>query len=168
LKKWRLLKADRLFFKSKEEAMERISRVLVIEESPSFAEKLTNVLMKGGFAASWLKGQAANRETVAKQRPDIIFCKMEMPQSGLQIFQDLAQDERIKNVPFVLMSFLALEAHRTLTVRQNGSAQARLFFLQQSTFPEVFLEKVMEIVMFLEDPGLFPKPTMVEVLKKFP
>jgi len=130
-----------------------ISKVLLVDDGGCFRRATANILNTDGFVVIALDSQKVTPEVVAQKKPDLILCGLDMVVGGIAISKILAADERTENIPFVLMSFMRRENWPIGTGLDEleTSRKTKLYFLQKSTIPEIFLSRFCELVSTLEN-----------------
>jgi DNA-binding response OmpR family regulator len=79
--------------------------VLVIDDSPTILKVVQLVLTKAGFEVTTAPDGEAGMGMARDRRPDMILLDFVMPKmNGYQVCRALAGEERLKDIPVVLMS----------------------------------------------------------------
>jgi CheY-like chemotaxis protein len=79
--------------------------VLVIDDSPTILKVVQLVLTKAGFQVATAPDGEAGVSSAREKRPDLILLDFVMPRmNGYQVCRTLSADEKLKDVPVVLMS----------------------------------------------------------------
>src|SRR5687768_17565128 len=79
--------------------------VLVIDDSPTILKVVQLVLTKAGFAVAVAPDGEAGLGMARERKPDMILLDFVMPKmNGYQVCRALAGEERLKDIPVVLMS----------------------------------------------------------------
>ncbi len=80
-------------------------RVLVIDDSPTIVRVVQLVLTKAGFEVASAPDGEAGLASAREKLPDLILLDFVMPKmNGYQVCRELAEDERLREIPVVLMS----------------------------------------------------------------
>lgn len=89
------------------------ARILVIEDNPTNLDLMTYVLEAIGHTVlAATTGQDGIRLALA-ELPDLILCDIHLPdQNGLDVAKLLRRDPRLRNVPFVAVTALAMVGDR--------------------------------------------------------
>jgi DNA-binding response OmpR family regulator len=85
--------------------MEKIKKVLVIDDDPDTANFIKNVLDQAGYEVYIaLRGQEG-MELLKKVRPELILLDLVLPdQSGFQVGQKIKSVSRYKDIPIIAIS----------------------------------------------------------------
>ena len=98
-----------------------IKNILVVDDSPTDRQHLTDVLTKAGYKVT---GAASAEEALAKvkqAKPDLVLMDVVMPgQSGFQATRTLAKDEATKNIPVIICTSKAQETDKAWGMRQGA------------------------------------------------
>ncbi len=83
------------------------SFVLVVEDSPTQAERLRIVLEEAGFRVEVARNGAKALEKIRQRRPDAVVSDVMMPQmNGYQMCQAIKKDPHTRNLPVLLLTTL--------------------------------------------------------------
>jgi twitching motility two-component system response regulator PilH len=98
-----------------------IKNILVVDDSPTDRQHLTDLLAKNGYKVS---GAASAEEALAKvkaAKPDLVLMDVVMPgQNGFQATRALANDEATKHIPIIICSTKGQETDRVWGLRQGA------------------------------------------------
>jgi len=85
--------------------MEKIKKVLVIDDDPDTAKFIKNVLNQAGYEVyTALRGQEG-MELLKRIRPELILLDLVLPdQSGFQVGQKIKSISRYKDIPIIAIS----------------------------------------------------------------
>ena len=90
-----------------------IKTILVVDDSPTDRQHLTDVLTKAGYKVT---GAASAEEALAKvkqAKPDLVLMDVVMPgQNGFQATRALSTDEATKHIPVVAFTANAMSGDR--------------------------------------------------------
>ena len=82
--------------------------ILVVEDSPTQAEYLKNVLEQSGFRVSVAGDGKKALETINKHKPTIVVSDIIMPEmDGYELCGQIKSDKRLKNIPVILLTSLS-------------------------------------------------------------
>lgn len=98
-----------------------IKNVLVVDDSPTDREYLTDLLAKNGYRVS---SAASAEEALAKVKlaqPDLVLMDVVMPgQNGFQATRTLAKDDGTKHIPVILCTTKGQETDKLWGMRQGA------------------------------------------------
>src|SRR5260221_12410518 len=98
-----------------------IKNVLVVDDSPTDRQHLTDILAKGGYNVSTA---ASAEEGIAKAKqthPDLVLMDVVLPgHNGYQATRELSKDEATKNIPAILATSKTQEADKVEGMRQRS------------------------------------------------
>lgn len=88
-------------------------RVLVVDDSPPFADAVRRLLAMEGFVADVVHDSDAVESAIAQFAPDVILLDVELPgASGYDICRRLKRNEVTRLIPVVLLTGLVGREHR--------------------------------------------------------
>ena len=98
-----------------------IRNILVVEDSPTDRQFLTDILAKNGYNVS---AAGSAEEAVAKVkelRPDLVLMDVVLPgQNGYQATRELSRDAATKDIPVIICSTKGQETDRVWGMRQGA------------------------------------------------
>jgi twitching motility two-component system response regulator PilH len=98
-----------------------IHNILVVDDSPTDRQYLTDLLAKSGFKVS---SAASAEEAIAKvkqAKPDLVLMDIVMPgQNGFQATRALTSDEATKHIPIIICSTKGQETDKVWGMRQGA------------------------------------------------
>jgi twitching motility two-component system response regulator PilH len=98
-----------------------IHSILVVDDSPTDRQYLTDMLSKSGFKVSTA---ASAEEAIAKvkaAKPDLVLMDIVMPgQNGFQATRTLSNDEATKHIPIIICSTKGQETDKVWGMRQGA------------------------------------------------
>lgn len=98
-----------------------IQNILVVDDSPTDRQYLTDMLSKSGFKVS---SAASAEEALAKvklAKPDLVLMDVVMPgQNGFQATRTLSNDEATKHIPVIICSTKGQETDKVWGMRQGA------------------------------------------------
>lgn len=100
-----------------------MARVLIVDDSPTEAHKLTTVLEKHGHKVMAVSSGESGLEVARQQRPDIILMDIVMPGlNGFQATRQLSKSAATSSIPIVIVSSKDQETDRVWGMRQGARA----------------------------------------------
>jgi DNA-binding response OmpR family regulator len=93
-------------------------RILVVDDDPNAVEILTRMLGREGYACVAAVSGADGLETLKTQPVDVILLDVMMPgMDGLEVCEQLRQDDRLRRIPVILLT-----AKDDMETRSRGMA----------------------------------------------
>jgi twitching motility two-component system response regulator PilH len=100
-----------------------ISRILVVDDSPTERFFLSELLVKNGYLVSMAE---SGEEAVAQAKashPDLIVMDVVMPgMNGFQATRALSKEDTTKNIPVIMCTTKGQETDRVWGIRQGAKA----------------------------------------------
>ena len=98
-----------------------ISKILVVDDSPTDRQHLSELLSKNGFKVSTADSAEDAMAKLKQSRPDLVLMDVVMPgQNGFQATRALSKDESTKNIPVILCSSKGQETDKVWGLRQGA------------------------------------------------
>jgi twitching motility two-component system response regulator PilH len=98
-----------------------IKNVLVVDDSPTDRQYLTELLAKNGFKVSTADSAEDALAKVKEQKPDLVLMDVVMPgQSGFQATRTLSKDEATKNIPVIICSTKGQDTDKAWGMKQGA------------------------------------------------
>jgi twitching motility two-component system response regulator PilH len=98
-----------------------ITKILVVDDSPTDRQHLSEMLSKNGFKVSTAESAEDAMAKVKQSRPDLVLMDVVMPgQNGFQATRALTRDESTKNIPVILCSSKGQETDKVWGLRQGA------------------------------------------------
>ena len=98
-----------------------ITKILVVDDSPTDRQYLSEMLAKNGFKVSTAESAEDAMAKVKQSRPDLVLMDVVMPgQNGFQATRALTRDESTKNIPVILCSSKGQETDKVWGLRQGA------------------------------------------------
>ena len=98
-----------------------IKRILVVDDSPTDRQFLSDMLSKSGFSVSTAENAEDAMKKVKAQRPDLVLMDVVMPgQNGFQATRTLAKDDATKSIPVILCTSKGQETDKVWGMRQGA------------------------------------------------
>ena len=99
-----------------------ISRILVVDDSPTEVYYLSEILIQHGFEVLTASSGADAIDQARKTTPDLIIMDVVMPGiNGFQATRELAKDERTLHIPVVFCTTKGEESDREWGRRQGAA-----------------------------------------------
>lgn len=118
--------------------MENIQKKIAVVEDDTFLSKAFLLKLGGsGFNAIAIRDGEEAMSVINKELPDLILLDLMLPhKSGFEILTELKKDEKLKNIPVLILSTLGQEEER-----QRGLSLGALEYLVKT---DIKLEEVVE------------------------
>ena len=98
-----------------------ISKILVVDDSPTDRQYLSDMLTKNGFKVSTAESADDAMAKLKQSRPDLVLMDVVMPgQNGFQATRALTRDESTKTIPVILCSSKGQETDKVWGLRQGA------------------------------------------------
>jgi twitching motility two-component system response regulator PilH len=98
-----------------------IKNILVVDDSPTDRQYLSDLLAKNGFTVATAQSAEEAFAKVKAQRPDLVLMDVVMPgQSGFQATRTLTKDQATKDIPVILCTTKSQETDRIWGMRQGA------------------------------------------------
>jgi twitching motility two-component system response regulator PilH len=98
-----------------------IKNVLVVDDSPTDRQFLTDLLAKNGYKVTTAENA---EEAIAKTkslRPDLVLMDVVMPgQNGFQATRALTKDEATKNIPIIICTTKGQDTDKAWGMKQGA------------------------------------------------
>jgi twitching motility two-component system response regulator PilH len=98
-----------------------IKNVLVVDDSPTDRQYLSDMLVKSGYAVTIAESAEDALAKVKQKRPDLVLMDVVMPgQSGYQATRTLSKDDSTKNIPVIICTTKGQETDKIWGMRQGA------------------------------------------------
>jgi twitching motility two-component system response regulator PilH len=98
-----------------------IKNVLVVDDSPTDRQHLTDILSKGGYSVTTAASAEEGIAKVKQSRPDLVLMDVVLPgHNGYQATRELSKDEATKGIPVILCTSKSQETDKVWGMRQGA------------------------------------------------
>jgi len=98
-----------------------IKKILIVDDSPTDRQFLSEVLSKSGFSVSTAESAEDAMVKVKQSRPDLVLMDIVLPgQNGFQATRALTRDESTKAIPIIICTSKDQETDRVWGLRQGA------------------------------------------------
>lgn len=129
-----------------------MARILIIDDDPDIVDSLTMILEGGGHHVS-VKADTDNLvEEVMKANPDLIILDIifpEDPQAGFVAARDLQKNEKVKDIPVLLLSAVNQESNMSFGFSDADISDDFMpveGFIEKPVEPSVLLNRIQELL----------------------
>ncbi|TDT41439.1 twitching motility two-component system response regulator PilH [Halospina denitrificans] len=99
-----------------------MSRVLIIDDSPTDRQKMAGVVKNLGFEVLDAENGADGVKKAREEQPDLILMDIIMPDiNGFQATRQLSKDAATKDIPIIVVTTKDQETDRVWGMRQGAS-----------------------------------------------
>ena len=118
-----------------------ISKILIVDDSPTEALFMSDLLGKKGFKVSVAGNSEQAFARLEKEPFDLILMDVVMPgQNGYQATRAIKKDERFQGIPVIMCTTKGLETDRVWGMRQGASD-----YIVKPVKAEELLEKIAKL-----------------------
>ena len=115
-----------------------ITKILIVDDSPTERYYLTDILVKNGFSVSTAENGEDAMSKIRADRPQLILMDVVMPgANGFQVTRAIARDPELANVPVIICSSKNQETDRIWGIRQGAKD-----YLVKPVDPEQLLARI--------------------------
>jgi CheY-like chemotaxis protein len=101
----------------------RSKKILIVDDCIEIREALQEIFDFEGLQAISASDGEEGINLVKKERPDLIICDITMPKkNGIELYQELLLDNKIRNTPFIFLTAQAVKKD-IKAVKLLGSAE---------------------------------------------
>ncbi|MBA2351705.1 MAG: response regulator transcription factor [Burkholderiales bacterium] len=98
-----------------------ISKVLVVDDSPTERHFLVDLLTKNGYQVSTAENAEEALTKTKEVKPDLILMDVVLPgQSGFQATRALSRDDETKHIPVIMCTSKGQETDKIWGMRQGA------------------------------------------------
>jgi twitching motility two-component system response regulator PilH len=98
-----------------------MSRVLIVDDSPTQRLSLRKIVEQGGYQALFADSGEQALEVACDEKPEVILMDIVMPgMSGYQATRHLGRNEGTRNIPVIIVSSRTNETDRVWGLRQGA------------------------------------------------
>jgi twitching motility two-component system response regulator PilH len=98
-----------------------IQNILVVDDSPTDRQHLSDMLSKSGYKVSSAASAEEALAKVKQLKPDLVLMDVVMPgQNGFQATRTLANDEATRNIPVIICSTKGQDTDKVWGLRQGA------------------------------------------------
>jgi CheY-like chemotaxis protein len=88
----------------------RSKKILIVDDCIEIREALQEIFDFEGLQAISASDGEEGINLVKKERPDLIICDITMPKkNGIELYQELLLDNKIRNTPFIFLTAQAVK-----------------------------------------------------------
>ncbi len=109
-------------YESKKNLMTAINKILIVDDSPTEALFMSDLLGKRGFKVSVASNSDQAFARLQAESFDLILMDVVMPgQNGYQATRAIKRDDRFKDIPVIMCTSKGLDTDRIWGMRQGAS-----------------------------------------------
>lgn len=98
-----------------------IKNILVVDDSPTDRQYLSDLLAKSGYAVTIAENAEEALAKVKQKKPDLVLMDVVMPgQNGYQATRALSKDDSTKDIPVILCTTKGQETDKIWGMRQGA------------------------------------------------
>jgi twitching motility two-component system response regulator PilH len=98
-----------------------IKNVLVVDDSPTDRQHLTEILSKSGYHVTTAASAEEGIAKVKQTKPDLVLMDVVLPgHNGYQATRELSKDEATKHIPVILCTSKNQETDKVWGMRQGA------------------------------------------------
>jgi twitching motility two-component system response regulator PilH len=98
-----------------------IKNILIVDDSPTDRQFLSELLAKNGFKVSTAENAEEALAKAKQLKPDLVLMDVVMPgQSGFQATRALSKDEATKQIPVIICTSKAQETDKAWGMKQGA------------------------------------------------
>jgi twitching motility two-component system response regulator PilH len=115
-----------------------ITKILIVDDSPTERYYLTDILVKHGFSVSTAESGEDALAKIRAERPQLILMDVVMPgANGFQVTRSIARDPELADVPVIICSSKNQETDRIWGMRQGARD-----YLVKPVDPDLLLKSI--------------------------
>jgi twitching motility two-component system response regulator PilH len=98
-----------------------IQNVLVVEDSPTDRQFLTDILTKNGYKVTSVDNAEEAIARIKQTKPDLVLMDVVLPgQNGFQATRELSKNDATKNIPVIIITTKSQETDKVWGLRQGA------------------------------------------------
>jgi len=98
-----------------------IKSILVVDDSPTDRQHLTDILAKNGYKVSTAESAEEAIVKVKQLKPDLVLMDVVMPgQNGFQATRELSKNDATKHIPVIICTTKGQETDKVWGMRQGA------------------------------------------------
>jgi two-component system, sensor histidine kinase and response regulator len=118
-------------------------RILIIEDEGLLSQMYSEKLIEDGYDCLVAKTGHEGLEKARSSQPDLIVCDVIMQDlDGLSILKEIKADDKLKTVPFILLSNLDQDEY----VRMAMEAGVSAYLIKVKTLPADIVSRIKELL----------------------
>lgn len=128
---------------------EKKKTVLIVDDDADTRTYLATILLRGGYHILTAGDGHEGRQVIKKKRPDLILLDIMMPSlSGLQLLNEIKQDDEIKYTPIIIISgvgqLTGVDWKKYMNERHGCGVSKSEAFMEKPVKPEILLRAVRQ------------------------
>lgn len=121
-----------------------MKKIILIEDDEFLSDVYRLKLEKENFEVEIVKDGSKALEKIINQKPDMILLDIVLPNlDGWEILKKIKKDDRIKNIPVVVLSNLAQEEQ----VKKSLNLGATKYLVKSQYIPSEIIKEIKEILI---------------------
>lgn len=118
-----------------------MTRVLIVDDSPTEVYKLTRILTKHGYAVLTSSNAEEGVNTARLEQPDVVLMDVVMPGlNGFQATRQLARGRETAHIPVIVVTMKNQETDKVWASRQGARA-----YLTKPVSEKQLLTAIMQV-----------------------
>ena len=98
-----------------------IQNVLVVEDSPTDRQYLTDILTKNGYKVTSADNAEEALAKIKQTKPDLVLMDVVLPgQNGFQATRELSRNDATKHIPVIIITTKSQETDKVWGLRQGA------------------------------------------------
>lgn len=119
-----------------------MTRVLVVDDSPTETYKLTNILNKHGYEVIAAESGEEGVEIAKQECPDVVLMDIVMPGlNGFQATRQLSKDSKTSHIPVIMVTTKNQETDRVWSERQGAKG-----YLVKPVSENILIEAIKKVL----------------------
>lgn len=114
------------------------ARILVIEDNPTNLELMKYVLAAFGHAVSQALDGEAGLEAMARERPDLVICDLQLPGiDGMEVSRRVRATRALDGIPMIAVTAFAMAGDRKRVLDAGFEG-----YISKPIDPQSFIERI--------------------------